>query len=76
MSEIFPKIDLKFYSKFLILQLTTKLKNMFSNSITKHFIPSNKNYHSYCNLHWVYQTSRKINIDISIIRKDETVGSS
>ena len=54
MSEIFPKIDLKFYSKFLMLQLTSKLKNMFSNSITTHFILSNKDYHSYYNLYLVY----------------------
>ena len=56
MNEIFPKIDLKFYSKFLMLQLTSKLKNMFSNSITTHFILSNKDYRSYYNPHLLHQT--------------------
>ena len=61
MSEIFSKIDLKFYYKFLILQLTTKLKNMFSNSITTHFIPSNKDCNSCCNPYSVYQICPKSN---------------
>ena len=30
--------------------------NRFSYYITTHFIPSNKDYHSYCNPHSVYQT--------------------
>ena len=33
--------------------------NRFSYSITTHFIPSNKDYHSCCNLHSVYQTYPK-----------------
>jgi len=39
-----------------MLQLTTKLINMFSYSITTHFILSNKDYNSYCN---PYQTCPK-----------------
>ena len=39
-----------------MLQLTTKLMNRFSYSITTHFIPNNKDYHSCCNLHLVYET--------------------
>ena len=42
-----------------MLQLTTKLMNRFSYSITTHFIPSNKDYHSCCNPHSVYQTCPK-----------------
>jgi len=38
-----------------MLQLTTKLMNMFSYSISIHFIPSIKDYNSYCNPHSVYQ---------------------
>ena len=62
MREIFTKIDLKFYlfigweGLILILQLTTKLMNKFSYSITTHFILGNKDYHSCCNPHSVYQT--------------------
>ena len=52
MNEIFPKIDHNFIQ---MLQLTTKLMNRFSYSITTHFIPGNKDYHSYCNPHLVYQ---------------------
>ena len=33
--------------------------NMFSYYITIHFITSNKDYNSYCNLHSVYQTYLK-----------------
>ena len=39
-----------------MLQLTTKLMNMFSYSITTYFIPGNKDYHSCCNPHSVHQT--------------------
>ena len=39
-----------------MLQFTTKLMNRFSYSITTHFIPGNKNYHSCCNPHSMYQT--------------------
>ena len=42
-----------------MLQLTTKLMNKFSYSITTHFIPGNKDYHSCCNPHSVYQTYPK-----------------
>ena len=42
-----------------MLQLTTKLMNRFSYSITTPFIPDNKDYHSYCNPHLVYQTYPK-----------------
>ena len=42
-----------------MLQLTTKLMNMFSYFITTHFIPGNKDYHSCCNLYSVYQTYPK-----------------
>ena len=38
-----------------MLQLTIKYMNMFSYSITTLFIPSNKDYHSYHNLHSIYQ---------------------
>ena len=45
-----------FLSFILMLQLTTKLMNMFSYSISIHFILSNKDYNScYCNPHSVYQ---------------------
>ena len=53
MSKIFSK---KILSFILILQLATKLMNKFSYSITIHFIPSNKDYDSYCNPHSMYQT--------------------
>ena len=53
MSKIFLKINFKFY---LMLQLTIKLMNTFSYSITTHFILSNKNYNFYYNSHSVYQT--------------------
>ena len=43
-----------------MLQLTTKLMNRFSYLITTHFIFGNKDYHSYCNLHLVYQTYPKM----------------
>ena len=33
--------------------------NRFSYYITTHFIPSNKDYNSYCNSHSVYQTYPK-----------------
>ena len=33
MSKIFPKIDIKFYSNVIILQLTTKLMNIFIISL-------------------------------------------
>ena len=39
-----------------MLQLTIKLMNKFSYFITTPFIPGNKDYHSYCNPHLVYQT--------------------
>ena len=42
-----------------MLQLTTKLMNKFSYSITTPFIPGNKDYHSCCNSHSVYQTYPK-----------------
>ena len=38
-----------------MLQLMSRL----SYSITTHFIPSNKDYNSYCNLHVMYQTCPK-----------------
>ena len=41
-------------SFILMLQLTTKLMNMFSYYITTHFIPSNKDYNSGRNSHSVY----------------------
>ena len=52
MNEIFPKIDHKFYSNVL----TTKLMNMFGYSIITPFIIGNKDYHSCCNPHSMYQT--------------------
>ena len=42
-----------------MLQLTTKLMNMFSYSITTHFIPGNKDYYFCCNPRLVYQTYHK-----------------
>ena len=41
-------------SFILMLQLTIKLINRFSYSITSHFIPSNENYNFCCNPHSVY----------------------
>ena len=38
-----------------MLQFIAKLMNRFSYSITTYFIPGNKDYHSYCNPHSVYQ---------------------
>ena len=52
MSKIFLKINFKFY---LMLQLTIKLMNTFSYSITTHFILSNKYYNFCYNSHSVYQ---------------------
>ena len=46
-------------SFILMLQLTTKLMNIFSYYITTHFITRNKDYNSCCNLHLVYQTYPK-----------------
>ena len=57
MSKIFPKIDI--FTFIVILQLTTKLMNMLNYSITTYFIPSNKDYHSYCNPHLINQTCSK-----------------
>jgi len=37
MSKIFPKIDIKFYSNVIILQLTTKLMNIFIYFITTYY---------------------------------------
>ena len=59
MSKIFPKINLKFY--YNVTQLTTKLINRFSYSITTHFIPSNKDCNSCCNPYSVYQMCPKSN---------------
>ena len=71
MSEIFPKINLKFYSNitnynqtnelffFFFFWESTKLMNRFSYSIITHFISSNKDYDSYCNSHSVSQTCSK-----------------
>ena len=42
-----------------MLQLTTKLMNRFSYSITTPFIPNNKDYNFYYNLYSVYQTYPK-----------------
>ena len=36
-----------------------QLINIFSYSITTHFIPSNKYYNSFCNFHSVYQMCHK-----------------
>ena len=49
---VWGKYFLKYILSFiLMLQLTTKLINIFSYFITTHSINSNKNYHSYCNPH-------------------------
>ena len=57
MSKIFPKIDI--FTFIVMLQLTTKLMNMLNYSITIYFIPSNKDYYSYCNPHLMYQMCPK-----------------
>ena len=53
-----------------MLQLTTKLMNRFSYSITTNFIPGNKDYHSCCNPHSVglYFKMTKFYFDINIAR--------
>ena len=37
MSKIFPKINIKFYSNVIILQLTTKFMNIFIYFITTYY---------------------------------------
>ena len=56
MNKKFPKINVKFHSN---VTTHNQLMNMFSYFITTHFIPSNKDYNSCCNLHSVYQTYPK-----------------
>ena len=56
MNKKFPKINVKFHSN---VTTHNQLMNMFSYYITTHFIPSNKDYNSCCNLHSVYQTYPK-----------------
>ena len=57
MSKIFLKIDI--FTFIIMLQLPTKLMNILNYSITTHFIPSNKYYHSHRNPHLMYQTCSK-----------------
>ena len=59
MSKIFLEIDI--FTFIIMLQLTTKLINRFSYSITTHFIPSNKDCNSCCNPYSVYQMCPKSN---------------
>ena len=54
MSKIFSKVDI--FTFVIMLQLTTKLMNVFNYSIATFFIYSNKDYTSYRNSHIVYQT--------------------
>ena len=56
MSEKFPKINVKFHSNVIT---HNKLMNRFSYYITTNFIPNNKDYNFYRNLHSVYQTYPK-----------------
>ena len=43
---------------------------MFSYYITTHFIPSNKDYNSYRNLHSVYQTYPRFYVTYYLYRYD------
>ena len=55
-----------------MLQLTTKLTNRFSYSITTYFIPCNKDNNSNYNPHLVYQICPKFFPKINIENNEAT----